>query len=157
MTEKESVNPEQKEETVEIDGELYIQLPQEHSNTPKTQPKRRYGEKIVKGIVVGQGDNKQVIPLDEVKKLAYLHCSYSDMAEFFNVKEQTFKDNFKTVVMKARQKSKQRLLEAMIENAVVKLNPTTQIWLSKNWLGYTDQPANTESAQVLPWTDEDEE
>jgi len=155
MNDKESVNQEQNIETVEIDGETYIQVPQEASATPKVQPKRKYAEKVIKGIVIGQGDFKQIIPLEEVKKLAYLQCSYQEMATFFNVKEQTFKDNFRTVVESQRQKSKTRLVEAMIENAIVKMNPTLQIWLSKNWLGYTDQPQTTEVKKVLPWVDDE--
>jgi hypothetical protein len=32
-----------------------------------------------------------------------------------------------------------------------KMNPTMQIWLSKNLLGFTDSPVNTETQQILPW------
>jgi len=56
-----------------------------------------------------------------------------------------------------RQKTKQRLMNAMLYNAIERNQPTIQIWLSKNLLGFTDQPVNTDSNQVLPWLDEKSE
>jgi hypothetical protein len=53
-----------------------------------------------------------------------------------------------------RQKTKQRLMNAMLYNAIEKNQPTIQIWLSKNLLGFTDQPINNDTNQVLPWLDE---
>jgi hypothetical protein len=119
-----------------------------------TQPKRKYGEKVVKGIIVGRDPNKNIISIEEVRRLAALHLTYRDMSEFFGVKENTFRDHFKYEVERARQTTKQRLMEAMLENAVVKMNPTMQIWLSKNLLGFEDSPSNKEGVEVLPWIKE---
>lgn len=129
----------------------YVVLPDAVSEPYAAQPRRKYGETTVKGLIVGRGDNEQIIPIEQVRKLASLHLTYRDMAEFFGVKENTFRDHFRFEVERSRQTTKQRLMEAMLENAITRLNPTTQIWLSKNLLGFTDNPVNTDSNQVLPW------
>lgn len=148
---------EQKETYIEVDGKHYIQLDDSYELENKPyQPKRRYADKTVRGVVVGRGENKQIIPVEEVRKLAALHCSYKDMAEYFQVKEGTFRDHFRSEVERSRQKLKHRLLESMIENAIHRLNPTTQIWLSKNWLGMNPDAEVTQGEQVLPWIEEDE-
>lgn len=149
MTE-ESVNNEQKIDNIED----YLVIEDGASEPYTAQPKRKYGEQTIKGIIVGQRENRRIIPIEQVRKLASLHLSYRDMAEFFGVKENTFRDNFRYEVERYRQVTKQRLMEAMMTNAFERMNPTVQIWMSKNILGWTDQPINTESSQVLPWLDE---
>lgn len=151
MTE-ESVNNEQKIDDIDD----YIVIEDGASEPYSAQPRRKYGEQTIKGIIVGQRENRRIIPIEQVRKLAALHLSYRDMAEFFGVKENTFRDNFRYEVERYRQVTKQRLMEAMLTNALEKMNPTVQIWLSKNLLGFTDQPINTESSQVLPWLTEAE-
>ena len=141
---------------IELDGKQYVQLDDSYELDKPYQPRRRYAEKTVRGVVVGRGENRQVIPVEEVRKLAALHCSYKDMSEYFQVKENTFRDHFRSEVERARQKLKHRLLESMIENAIHRLNPTTQIWLSKNWLGMNPDAEVTQGEQVLPWISEDE-
>lgn len=148
-------NSQQNEDIIEIDGAQYVQLGDEYLEEQSYQPKRRYAEKTVRGVVVGRGENRQIIPVEEVRKLAALHCSYKDMAEYFGVKEGTFRDHFRREVERARQKLKHRLSEAMIENAISKMNPTMQIWLSRNWLGMDDNRETQQGDTVLPWLDED--
>lgn len=132
----------------------YIQIPDGASPEYGVTPKRRYGEKTVKGIIIGTGDNRAVIELEEVKKLASLHLTYKDMAQFFGCRETTFRDNFRSVVEKSRQVTKQRLMEAMLESAIVKQNPTILVWTSKNLLNWTDQPVSGESHNILPWIED---
>ena len=151
MTE-ESVKNEQKIDDIDD----YMLIEDGASEPYNAQPKRKYGEQTIKGIIVGVRENRRIIPIEQVRKLASLHLSYRDMAEFFGVKENTFRDNFRYEVERYRQVTKQRLMEAMLTNALEKMNPTVQIWLSKNLLGFTDQPINTESSQVLPWLDDSE-
>lgn len=119
------------------------------------KPKWKTSEKIIRGIVIGRGDTQRVIELDHVRKLAHLNLSYKDMADFFGCKETTFRDNFRFVVEQGRQKTKQRLMEAMLTNAIDKMSPVMQIWLSKNLLGFTDAPVNTDNNVTLPWVDGD--
>jgi len=137
--------------------EVYLHY--EEGSLPEydAKPKWKTAEKVIHGIVIGRGDNKRVIELDTVKKLAALNLSYKDMADFFGCKETTFRDNFRFVVEQGRQKTKHRLMEAMLTNAIEKMNPVMQIWLSKNLLGFTDAPNNTDNNVTLPWVDGDED
>ena len=143
-------------ENTQKETDYYLEIEEGALPEYGVTPKRKYGEKTVKGIIIGRGENKRVISIDEVKKLASLHLTYKDMADFFQVRETTFRDNFRSVVEQSRQTTKQRLMEAMLESAIVKQNPTILVWVSKNLLNWTDQPLNTDSTQVLPWNDNSE-
>ena len=76
------------------------------------------------------------------------------MADYFECKTSTFKDHFRKEVEKARALTKQKLMHAMLTNAIDKHQPTIQIWLSKNLLQFSDNPINNDSTNVLPWLDE---
>ena len=155
MTEDNQQQPQDSVENQQKD--YYIEIPEGVLPEYEAQPKRKYGEKVIKGIIVGRGEHKQVINIDDVKKLAELHLTYKDMSTFFHVKETTFRDNFRSIVEKSRQKTKQRLMEAMLHNAIDKLNPTMQIWLSRNLLNMSENNNNTEQHQILPWSSSQEE
>ena len=142
---------------IQKDDDVLLSVPDGAEEPTRTQPKRKYGEQTITGIIVGQGDNKTVIRLEDVKKLAELHLTYKDMAAYFGCKVSTFKDHFHHEVEKSRQRTKQKLMNAMLYNAIEKNQPTIQIWLSKNLLGFTDQPINTESTNVLPWLEHKDE
>lgn len=134
--------------------EIYIDCPDAERDAYREQPQRKYEDKIVKGIAIGRGDNRQVIELEQVRRLAMLHCSYNDMAKFFGVKENTFINNFRYEVERAREVTKHRLMEAMLENAIQKHNPAIQIFLAKNWLGLVNDPVAQEGNTPLPWIEE---
>jgi AraC-like DNA-binding protein len=154
------MNPEEHSQSAKIiqkDEDFLLELPEGAEEPTRPQPKRKYGEQTITGIIVGQGDNKRVIRIEDVRKLAELHLTYKDMAAYFGCKESTFKDHFHQEVEMGRQKTKQRLMNAMLYNAIDKNQPTIQIWLSKNLLGFTDNPVNTEDQQVLPWLDDKSE
>ena len=121
------------------------------------KPKWKTAEKTIRGIVIGRGTNQRVIELDTVKKLAHLNLSYKDMADFFGCRETTFRDNFRFVVEQGRQKTKHRLMEAMLTNAIDKMSPVMQIWLSKNLMGFQDAPSNTDNNVTLPWVDNEDD
>lgn len=150
-----SVETSQKSNIIEINGEVYFHDENAIAQDYVAQPRRKFAEKTIKGIVVGRGENRQIIDIEQVRKLAALNCSYADMAKFFGVKENTFRDNFRREVEKSRETLKHRLMEAMITNAVDKLNPTVQIWLSKNLLGFQDNPVNTSESVPLPWNEDE--
>lgn len=139
---------------IQKEDDVFISIPDGAEEPTRSQPKRKYGEKTITGIIVGQGDNKRVIRLEDVKKLAELHLTYKDMAAYFGCKETTFKDHFHQEVEMARQVTKQRLMNAMLYNAIEKNQPTIQIWLSKNLLGFTDNPINTDEDKILPWLEQ---
>lgn len=113
----------------------------------------KYGERTVVGRVIGRGANEQVIPEEEVAKLAQMHCTNKEMADFFGVKLQTFMDNFRDIVNKNKLITKQRLRQAMLQQALSG-DRVLMIFLSKNYLGMSDNPLSEESNEILPWTEE---
>ena len=117
----------------------------------RKQPK--HGVITKEGLVVGRGDNKRVVPPDEVEKLALLHCTNKEIAEFFGITAKTLEYNFAEKIQKARNTTKQRLRRAQLEVAM-KGNVPMLIWLGKNILGQQDQPIDSDSTQPLPWSDD---
>lgn len=114
----------------------------------------KYGEKTVRGRVVGR--KKVIIPEEQVAQLAQYHCTNKEMADFFDLPLQTFVDNFRDIITKNREITKQRLRKKQLEVAM-NGDRTLLIWLGKNMLGQSDQPVAEESNQVLPWNTSVEE
>lgn len=158
-TKQKSIDEQMSEAQTITDAPKEVYLHFEEGSLPDydAKPKWKTAEKVIHGIVIGRGDNKRVIELETVKKLAHLNLSYKDMADFFGCKETTFRDNFRFVVEQGRQKTKHRLMEAMLTNAIEKMNPVMQIWLSKNLLGFQDAPNNTDNNVTLPWVNDGED
>lgn len=113
----------------------------------------KWGTKIVEGKVVGR--DKQVVPPEEVVRLAELGCNDREIAQWFGIAESTLRYNFSAELDKGASALKQRLRFAMLRNACEKDNAAVQIFLAKNILGMSDQPQSS-SKEVLPWTDDDE-
>ena len=122
--------------------------------TPYKVKNIKYGEKIVRGRVIGR--NKTVIPEEQVMELARLHCTNKEIADFFEVPQTTLTDNFRDILTKGRLETKQRLRSAQLKLAL-NGDRTLLIWLGKNILGQSESPINTDSAQVLPWNTQTEE
>jgi len=118
---------------------------------PRQSPK--WGIVTKFGLEVGRGNNKKVIPPDEVYYLASLGCNYRELAEWFGVPEDTLRYNFKPYVEKAREETKQRLRQAQIKLALSG-NAVMLIWLGKQMLGQTENPNNLDTDKVLPWQDD---
>ena len=114
----------------------------------------RYGEKTVRGRVVGR--NKTVIPEEEFEKLAELHCTWQEISDWYSVPVSTLRDNFADLYQKGTTKTKQRLRQAQLKLAM-NGDRSMLIWLGKNILGQSDQPINTESTNVLPWLEQQDE
>jgi len=114
----------------------------------------KYGEKIVRGRVVGR--NKTVIPEEEFLKLAELHCTWQEISDFYAVPVSTLRDNFADLYQKGTTKTKQRLRQAQLKLAM-NGDRTMLIWLGKNILGQSENPIGSESTQVLPWLDDKEQ
>lgn len=128
---------------------------QQHNNPdPYVVKNIKYGEKTVRGRVVGR--KKVVIPEEQVAQLAQYHCTNKEMADFFDLPLQTFVDNFRDIITKNREITKQRLRKKQLEVAM-NGDRTLLIWLGKNMLGQSDQPVAEESNQVLPWNTSVEE
>ena len=122
----------------------------EQPKTPYKVRNIKYGEKIVRGRVIGRA--KTVIPEEQVYELSKLHCTSKEMAEFFSVPLSTFTDNFRDIITKGRLETKQRLRAAQLKLAL-NGDRSMLIWLGKNILGQSDQPINTDAVGVLPWQD----
>ena len=85
-----------------------------NENVTKT---KKYGEKTVVGRVIGR--NKTVIPEEQVAQLAQIHCTNKEMADFFGVPLQTFVDNFRDIITKNRELTKQRLRKAQLDLSLI--------------------------------------
>ena len=130
--------------STEIDSNAEEKIPYKVKNV-------KYGEKIVRGRVIGR--NKTVIPEEQVLELARLHCTNKEMADFFEVPQSTFKDNFRDIILKGRTETKQRLRKAQLKLAL-NGDRVMLIWLGKNILGQSENQINNIDNQVLPWLDE---
>ena len=124
----------------------------------KTGPKPKQLKETVKlGLEVGRGENKSIVPPDEVYKLAAIGCTDNEISGFFEIKPDTLRRNFAGELTKGREWSKIRLRKAMFNNATENMHASVQIFLAKNILGMTDQPTQNESNAPLPWNEADEE
>jgi len=124
---------------------------QSKQTTPYKVTNIKYGEKTVRGRVIGR--NKTVIPEEQVMELSKLHCTNKEMADFFDVPLTTFTDNFRDIITKGRLDTKQRLRAAQLKLAL-NGDRTLLIWLGKNILGQSESPISNESTQVLPWLED---
>lgn len=154
-------------------GDLHLTQPQEKPEQPdyevislvddtpvdpsKTGPKNK--KKLVAvevlGYQVGRGLKRRIVNPDDVYGLAQLGCSDRDIAQWFDIDEQTLRYNFKEIMLKGRSELKQTLRQAMLKNAL-NGNAAVQIFLAKNLLGMSDNPVDSEATQPLPWTSHDD-
>jgi len=122
----------------------------------KTGPKpKEPTEGTILGLPVGR--DKTVVPQEQVEELAALGCNNKEIANFFGVKEDAIARNFAAELVKGREVMKIKLRRAMFKNACINMNAAVQIFLSKNILGMTDQPIQSESNAPLPWNEADNE
>jgi len=112
----------------------------------------KWGTVTKEGLKVGRGDRQRIVPPDEVFKLGALGCTDTEIATWFGIDQQTLRYNFKEYLAKAREDIKIRLRQAMFKNALGG-HAVMQIFLAKNLLGMSDNPAHTESQEPLPWSD----
>lgn len=134
-----------------------IPLPPEPPRDPsKTGNKPKQLKAIeVFGYEVGRGLRKRVVNPEDVYHLAAIGCSDSEIARWFDIAESTLKYNFSEILAKGREDIKMSLRRAMIKNALGG-NAVMQIWLSKNWLGMSDNPSQSEENKPLPWSEDAE-
>jgi hypothetical protein len=124
----------------------------EENNKPGPKPKQLV-EKTVLGIPVGRGNTKEVVPPEEVYKLAAIGCTDIEIAAFFGITESTLRYNFSDYLSKGREYVKTRLRMNMFR-AADNLQPAILIFLAKNILGMSDT-GYAQSQDALPWTDDE--
>lgn len=124
----------------------------ENPTTPKRDPlkPRKTGTKTVEGVVVGR--DRTVIPPEEVYKLAQIGCKDIEIADWFGIDNNTLRYNFSAELTKGREHLKQSLRRAQLEVAL-KGNAVMLIWLGKQYLGQSDSPMDTDTQQILPWSE----
>lgn len=110
----------------------------------------QWGVKTIEGKIVGR--NNVIVPPSEVEDLAALGCNNKEIYTWFGITEGALMRNFAEELEKGRNRLKQSLRRAMLQNACVNLQPAIQIFLAKNILSMSDSPFNTEADQPLPWT-----
>lgn len=116
------------------------------------QPKKLKAIEVY-GYEVGRGNRRRIVTPEDVYKLAQIGCTDAEIAQWFDIAYDTLRYNFADVMAKGRQDLKAALRTAMIKNAM-NGNAALQIFLSKNLLGYSDNPTNTDDQKPLPWSDE---
>ena len=129
----------------------------EETKTPYQVKRVKYGEKTVTGRVVGRGENKTVIPEEEFYQMACLFSTWKDFSDYYGVPETTLRNNFADLFTKARQATKRKLRQKMLETAM-NGDRVMMIWLSKNWLSFSENGIQEESEdKMLPWQTPGEE
>jgi hypothetical protein len=103
------------------------------------------------------GRNQVVVPPEEVEDLAAIGCTNTDIANWFGIDDSTLTYNFKQELIKGRENLKISLRRAMLKNACVNLNAAVQIFLAKNMLGMSDNGMNSDTAKVLPFSDDEDD
>lgn len=145
--------PTTEEPTTQVEYEVVPLPPEEPRDPSKTGNKPKQLKAVeVYGYEVGRGNRKKIVTPEDVYHLAAIGCSDSEIARWFDIAESTLKYNFSEIIAKGREDIKMSLRRAMIKNALGG-NAVMQIWLSKNWLGMSDNPTNTEANAPLPWSD----
>jgi len=89
--------------------------------------------------------------LDEeaIKKLAQMHCTYDEIAEFCEVSTKTLQRNYVHLIKKGRDMGKISLRRAQFEKALSG-NVVMQIWLGKQHLDQRDKIEQTNYNEPLP-------
>jgi hypothetical protein len=129
-----------------IDPGMVTMTPRKTGPKPKEMVTAEY-----LGIPVGR--DKVVVCPTEVKDLAAIGCTNRDIANWFDINEDTLVYNFKSELVKGREDLKVSLRRAQLKLALSG-NATMLIWLGKNLLGQSDNPVDSAANQPLPWADE---
>jgi len=98
-----------------------------------------------------QGRNRADIDQLTVIKLARLHCTMTEIAEWFNVHESTIRRRFGQLIKQCQAETRARLRQEQIKQAL-NGNVTMLIFLGKVLL-HQREDAAPEIDAVLPWTD----
>lgn len=125
---------------------------EEPVNIPTSKRKQRKTATLeVEGVVVGR--DKKIIPPKDVEKLAAMGCKDIEICEWFGIDGNTLRYNFSVELQKGRQSLNQSLRQAQLRLAL-NGNAVMLIWLGKNILGQSDNPADSEANTPLPWNDD---
>jgi len=96
------------------------------------------------------GRPKVDIDPEQVLRLARLHCTMQEMADFFGCHRDTLHNNFSAEITKGRSEGNISLRRKQWQVAVEKGNPVLLIWLGKQMLGQVNERLDSESDLPLP-------
>ena len=103
-----------------------------------------------------RGRPKIEMDYEKIERMAEVGCTKREISYILDIHEDTLARRPEAVEAYDRgaENCKVRLRRAMMHNAIDKLNPAIQIFLSKQMLGYSDQgSASSDSNGILPWED----
>jgi hypothetical protein len=89
------------------------------------------------------------VDIETVKKLAQLHCTYQEIAEFVGVSTKTLQRSYVHYIKKGRELGKISLRKAQFEKALGGSVPM-MIWLGKQHLDQKDKIEQTNFNEPLP-------
>ena len=122
-------------------------MTQKDSHSKQTERKTTTVEEEV--VVVGR--DKVPVKPEDVEKLAAIGCKDPEIADWFGIKKDTLRYNFATELLKGRERMKQSLRRRMLDVAINDGNVTMLIYLSKNFLGMSDNGFQSDANEPLPW------
>ena len=96
------------------------------------------------------GRPKVNIDPEQVLRLARLHCTMQEMADFFGCHRDTLHNNFSAEITKGRSEGNISLRRKQWQIAVEKGNPVLLIWLGKQMLGQVNERIDSDSDAPLP-------
>ena len=130
----------------------YQEPPPRDPSKTGNKPKQLVAVEVY-GYEVGRGLKKRVVSPEDVYKLAAIGSNDREIARWFDINEDTLRNNFSDIIAKGREDLKQSLRMAQIKLALSG-NAVMLIWLGKNMLGQQENPTNTDDKAPLPWSDE---
>jgi len=106
---------------------------------------------------MGAGRPRKKIDLKDLDKLLKLHCTQAECAAFLNIDQKTLVKiileqtgmNYSEYSKRMMQYGNISLKRAMMNNAIARNNTTMQIWLSKQYLGMTENPVDADECDGL--------
>lgn len=122
----------------------------EYDATEEQRTNPKTGEITTQGIWVGRGENRKLIDPKIIWTMAEVGCSTLEMADYYQIPEQTIRYNFSEYINKSRSVMKTKLRRAQIQLAL-EGNAVMLIWLGKNLLGQSDNPNDSSTVEPLPW------
>lgn len=86
---------------------------------------------------------------ETIEKLAQMHCTYEEIAEFVGVSTKTLQRNYVHIIKKGREVGKISLRKAQFDKALSG-NVPMMIWLGKQHLDQKDKLEQTNIDEPLP-------
>mgnify|MGYP003644795089 CR=1 FL=1 len=96
--------------------------------------------------------SKKILDKDVIYKMACIQCTSEEIAEVVGCSPAHLNKHFKNLMIKGRENGKKSLRRAMWDKAL-QGDTRAQIFLSKQTLGFKDNPEDHTNNTPLPWED----